>query len=292
MLLFHQHPEMPCCCCNPTAQPSTSAALQSQPVRFNYLKSGVEALSSSQLYGFGGRTRLRNGFYLILLTAILASTTFSTVDCISERTGRSNVLHLNDVCDNGVGKCAQGLQCVLRHNENLKRCTETDKERCLKAKCKVMFPSCPFDSRPIVRLPAPGECCAKPAICQCDPQKCDRYVPNCSCCDRFECRQPELHCENAKCPDSSETYDLYSKDGKSCPPDSFRPALTCPRLLLSDYSECRCQAAICPPVRCSSTQAVVIEKKGSGRPGNFTSNKTDSEESQVTVVSLPTYCIH
>lgn len=46
------------------------------------------------------------------------------------------------------------------------------RERCLKAKCDVVFqPKCPDDSNLIsAEVPEPPDCCQKPGSCQCNPQ--------------------------------------------------------------------------------------------------------------------------
>ncbi|VDM28734.1 unnamed protein product [Toxocara canis] len=65
-------------------------------------------------------------------------------------------------------------------------------------------------------------------------QKCDPYIPICEkgleralvkegtsepghCCDQFECRRPELRCENVHCDDGGELEE-------ECPPDSVSGA--------------------------------------------------------------------
>ncbi|KAI1719589.1 von willebrand factor type C domain-containing protein [Ditylenchus destructor] len=214
---------------------------------------------------------------------------------------------VGEICGETAGICAPGSQCIFANgNRSIGKCEELD---CLKAKCKVLFPQCSSDSRPIARPPPPGECCAKEVVCKCDYQRCYRFIPKCgpglervlvsqatfnpgSCCDRFECQEPELRCEHIRCPDPSEVADPYSlQDEQSCPEDSFKPAAYVPRGSCCPLvSPCRCRAGHCPPVRCAPTEIAVIERKGDGRPGHCCDIFT-CQSVQLSSKTL-NYCMH
>ncbi|VDD92582.1 unnamed protein product, partial [Enterobius vermicularis] len=108
--------------------------------------------------------------------------------------------------------------------------------------------------------------------------KCDPFTPDCekgservlikkavgepgNCCDRFECKQLELRCENVQCPDVID-------DEGECPEDSFKPpSYVPPGQCCPVYPSCRCQASICAPAHCREGQKVKIIRKGDGTPG-------------------------
>uniref|UniRef100_A0A914WMA6 VWFC domain-containing protein n=1 Tax=Plectus sambesii TaxID=2011161 RepID=A0A914WMA6_9BILA len=154
-------------------------------------------------------------------------------------------------------------------------------ERCLKAKCAVVFqPQCSDDSKLVVPPLEPDECCQSPGECKCDLEKCNALAPVCNrgfervrmtegsrqpgdCCDTFECKARELHCENAKCPPDLEAQE-------PCPADSVRPPSYVPRGTCCQVTEsCRCKPGICPPAHCPAPNTVVnITSKGDGTAGN------------------------
>lgn len=76
---------------------------------------------------------------------------------------------------------------------------------CLKAKCEIIFHTCPEDSKLQILSTFDDECCPKQGKCICDPDKC--AFTNClpgyeriliqqgidkpgQCCDEYECRLP------------------------------------------------------------------------------------------------------
>jgi hypothetical protein len=115
--------------------------------------------------------------------------------------------------DYGKGAKRKWVYQFILHLFKFITALETDAilERCLLAKCPILFPDCPSDSVPVLSTGPisndgtdPDGCC-QPAIvqCKCDPQKC--LVPSCpeaterrmtkkgteipgQCCDQFECR--------------------------------------------------------------------------------------------------------
>ncbi|KAK6109255.1 von Willebrand factor type C domain family protein [Brugia pahangi] len=154
-------------------------------------------------------------------------------------------------------------------------------ENCLKAKCDMVYlHKCPEDSRLVIPPPPPGECCAPPGECHCDIQKCYPLVPVCEsglervlvkkginepghCCDIFECKQPELQCENVHCDRHFLDY-----NEEECPNDSIRTASYVPAGTCCPINpECRCRASICMPASCPEGQKVKILQKGDGTPG-------------------------
>ncbi|VDN53420.1 unnamed protein product [Dracunculus medinensis] len=153
-------------------------------------------------------------------------------------------------------------------------------EDCLKAKCDMVYHNkCPEDSRLVVPLPPPGECCSPPGQCQCDMQKCYPWIPTCAgglervlvkegisepghCCDEFKCERRELHCENVKC----KKDNVF--DNEECPPDSVKAASYVPAgNCCPVYPGCRCRASICLPARCPQGERIKILRKGDGTPG-------------------------
>uniref|UniRef100_A0A915AQ40 Cysteine-rich motor neuron 1 protein n=1 Tax=Parascaris univalens TaxID=6257 RepID=A0A915AQ40_PARUN len=190
------------------------------------------------------------------------------------------VRHLNETCGPEIGICDHGLYCREQNSgKGNASCVEMWPERCLKAKCEMIYlRQCPEDSILVTPLPPPGECCAPPAQCQCDIQKCDPFIPICEdgferalvkegtsepghCCDQFECRRPELRCESVHC-DGGDDFE------EECPPDSVRAASYVPEgRCCPIYPGCKCRASICSPAQCPEGQRIKILHKGDGTPG-------------------------
>ncbi|MFH4974983.1 hypothetical protein AB6A40_001692 [Gnathostoma spinigerum] len=152
-------------------------------------------------------------------------------------------------------------------------------EKCLKAKCEMVYlQKCPEDSQRMIPLPPPGECCAPPAECHCDLQKCDPFIPICEegmervlikegtsepghCCDQFECRRPEVQCEGIHCEDIDDSLEV-------CPSDSIKATSYVPEgHCCPIHPGCRCRASICFPAQCPQGQKVIVLQKGNGTPG-------------------------
>uniref|UniRef100_A0A914HK45 Cysteine-rich motor neuron 1 protein n=1 Tax=Globodera rostochiensis TaxID=31243 RepID=A0A914HK45_GLORO len=236
-------------------------------------------------------------FLLLLLLSLRWSSFSPSATVVDRRQFRTHGEH----CDGVAILCERALQCLLVAGK--RTCREAsaaaggaivENNRCLHAKCPVLFPDCPHDTVPVLIQTAEelsagegtdDECCPpSPSMvrCQCDPKKC--LIPACpdgtervlvqlgterpgECCDRFECRQPE--CDNVRCPDSLDTLDLYSPDGLSCPPDSYHPApYIPPGACCPIISQCTCRLGICEPARqCPSGELLVVRRRAGGEPG-------------------------
>ncbi|KAL3083189.1 hypothetical protein niasHS_010991 [Heterodera schachtii] len=204
---------------------------------------------------------------------------------------------LGEHCDEMAFPCEPALQCILMFGKRTCRAAATELaiSRCSLIQCPpVDFPTdCPHDTVPVLLQSAEQEvlsdgdesadgCCPSLVKCQCDPKKC--LIPACpdgtervlvqlgsgqpeKCCDRFECRQTE--CEGMRCPDPLDMLDLYSSDGMSCPPDSYRPApYVPPGSCCPIISQCTCRVGFCEPARqCSADELLVVRRRGGGEPG-------------------------
>ncbi|KAI6213456.1 hypothetical protein M3Y94_00152500 [Aphelenchoides besseyi] len=177
---------------------------------------------------------------------------------------------------------------------------------CAEVECPdQVVPICSDDSILTRHSTAPESCCELQPTCECDSTRCSQLVVDCEpgferfrvrqasalpgdCCDEFECRLPADRCRSENCPNLNDVIDLHALAGDSCPNDSFRPPSYIPEdsccLIVPD---CKCRAAVCPPVRCAQDHTAIIEFIGDGIPGRccdkFRCEKSTDVETGCTV---------